>query len=368
MDMHLSPVSLYPGSFDPEWWTESDDGIHVSRSLRGCVTFSAHRQTYGSRGWLSLTVAHGQASQKIIISVNGYELALSRIEPRIAISCRQFDVLLPPFLLAAPVLRCTLISEVGTLRIRDMVLEVEPPEHPEAEVTDQEVMSRFASIGCDCEFGFAQRAVGIEPLGLLRFGGARSIFHLLHHLRSGFSDLLAPGSFRAGINGHGEAAEWFLTSADGTYALHTWQHPDSIAHDAVIEQTETRVRYLVRSLIEDIEDGEKIFVYKSFDYVDHHEILALYRALSRYGRPKLLCVTRPAPGRPTGSLIQLSGGIVHGFLGSMLDNGQLGNGSDWLALCHAAYRIFLNNAHGSVFSRTVKEPAFMHQVPNFTRS
>lgn len=150
--------------------------------------------------------------------------------------------------------------------------------------------------------------------------------------------------------------------------LHTWQHPDEITHDAIIEQTETRVRYLVRNLIEDIEDGEKILLYKSYEYLDHHEILALYRALARYGRPKLFCVTRSAPGRPPGSLNRLSGHIVHGFFDGMLNNGQLGNAGGWLSLCRDAYTMFQDGTPESVFSRTVREPSFTHQPPNFARS
>ena len=365
MDISPALAIRHDASFDPEGWEGPQDGIHISRAVRAIVTFPGHRPGHAGRAWLSLTVPSVQKSQKIRISINDYDLGLCQIEPRIASAHRRFDFLLPSFLLADPAFRCVLLAESGRLRILEMVLEVEPPEHPDPAITDQEVMAKFASIGCDCEFGFAQRAIGIEPLGLLRFAGTRTLFNLIHHLKTGFSDVLEPGCFRADILGFGDHAEWFLGNVAGNYVFHTWQHPDSITRDAIIAQTESRVRYLVRSLIEDIEDGEKIFLYKSFEYLDHHEILALDRALGEYGRPKLFCVTRPVPGRPTGSLTQLSSHIVHGFFRGMLDSGQLGDRDGWLSLCHAAHRMFEGGMQEPLIGRTTKEAVLQDPLPNF---
>ena len=53
--------------------------------------------------------------------------------------------------------------------------EIEPPLDG---LGDRDLMMGFESLGDDCEFGFAQRGSGAEPLSLLRFGGIR--LHRLH--------------------------------------------------------------------------------------------------------------------------------------------------------------------------------------------
>lgn len=365
--MGLSPpntsVISFNAAFDPSW-EYSQEGVYVSRAPRGHASFSGSRIAPGSQTWLLLTVPDPIISQKIMISVNGYELGICRMEPRTTSARRRFEMLIPSSISAQPVLHCLLVADVGVMRVLNMSLEVEPAHGLKADVTDQEVMAKFASIGCDCEFGFAQRAVGIEPLGLLRFAGARTIFNLIHHLKAGFSDLLEPNCFEAGINGYGQHAEWFMSNKARNYVFHTWQHPDSITQEAVTAKTENKVRYLVRSFIEDIEDGEKILLYKSFEYLDHHEIIALYRALSCYGKPKLFCVTRPIRGRPTGSLERISNHIVQGFFKGMIDNGQLGDRDGWLSLCHTAYRVFEGASQEPLLARSYKEQ-FEHPGPNF---
>jgi len=62
---------------------------------------------------------------------------------------------------------------------------------PAAELRDQDgavLLKQFESLGGSCEFGLAQRAAGIEPLGLLRFSGMATE-DLIGLLRCGFAGI-----------------------------------------------------------------------------------------------------------------------------------------------------------------------------------
>lgn len=365
MDSFAPPATSYRGQFDGRCWDHQEEGAHVSRASVAWITFGGYPKSHGARAWITITTPFEPERSTLMLSTGGVDLAVFSIEPRLNPAGRRFTFPLPPAVLAAPAMRCTLTKESGRVRVISALLEIEQDLLPSVDLSDQYIMSQFASLGCDCELGFAQRAAGAEPLGLFRFAGTRTLFNLVHHLDTRFADIVRPGCLHAGVVGRDEGAEWFMGNATRNYIFHTWQHPSSISREDIIKQTEVKLGFLVRSLIEDIEDGIKIFVYKSKEFVDQHEILSLHRALNAYGRTKLFWVTEATRERPSGSVMWLARDILHGFLGGLLDNGQLGNGSGWISLCRDAHAVFAQARGDHLVSRTVKEIPFRRPPPDF---
>ncbi len=115
--------------------------------------------------------------------------------------------------------------------------------------------------------------------------------------------------------------------------MHTHLEPDN--PDAFLKQMRRRLRYLARKLLEDLRDGEKIFVHKdTHTALDEHAATAIHAALRRYGPGQLLYVVAAEDDHPVGSLEQRAGGLWIGRMprGSTHENADL---DAWLKICDA---------------------------------
>ncbi len=73
-----------------------------------------------------------------------------------------------------------------------------------------------------------------------------------------------------------------------------------------------RMQYLRRKLIDDLTEGDKIFVYKSINGLSDDEARAIYRAILGYGgKQALLCVRLEDQAHPRGTLERYENGTVH---------------------------------------------------------
>ncbi len=201
--------------------------------------------------------------------------------------------------------------------------------------TDAELMTLFENIGDNCEFGLVQRHFGAEPIGLLRFAGLGDAYRLIRLLDDGFGSLGEPGSLRTIVVG----GEYWIQDCSYGVAYHTFRYPHDSKADVVLRENEVKTRYLARKLREDLENGEKIFVYKRTVTQDPHEILALHAALNRFGTVnKLLWVTPADEGHRPGDVEWVSDRLLRGTLRSIsLSDANDFDAATWLLLCrHAA--------------------------------
>lgn len=329
------PRLCFEGLFAEPDWDRDEGGAHVARSRASAIRFTVPDAAECYR--LTLTVGVQPQHHDLVVSVNGIPVAASRIMPTFRDRPRRLDYPIPAAQVAGTSVTCRFESGDLPVTILEAVMTASG-FMPKASVAldDKALMARFGSLGVDCEFGFAQRHVGIEPLGLFRFAGTHGLWNMLRHLDEDFAELTTPGAFTASINGD----EWFLGTATGTYVFHTWQHPNSISYHDIVRQTEQKVTYLARSLIEDFEDGEKIWIYKSLDDIDVHEVLSLHRSINRHGPNKLVWVSPATSANPHGSLEWVTPLMLRGYLAGMTDNGQLSNASAWVALCRRSYEAF----------------------------
>ncbi len=199
---------------------------------------------------------------------------------------------------------------------------------------NRDLLGRFEGIGDNCQFGNVQRHFGIEPLGLLRFAGVRDLHRLF---ASRFAGLGEPGSLVAYLAG----SEYQIRDHEYGLFYHTFRYENEITLGEVLAENETKIRYLIRKLTEDLEDGEKIFVYRRFVEDDLPTVAELHRILRGYGPVKLLWVTTGAPGRAPGDVEWAGPDLLRGYLATGADNDpSVFDPEHWIGLLRNALLAF----------------------------
>ena len=182
-----------------------------------------------------------------------------------------------------------------------------------------ELMSRFESIGDNCEFGLVQRRANSETLELLRFNG----FHvppefrlekLVAALASRFEGLAAPGTitvFPDGIAGQRE-----LIVRESAYEF--WYHTGIAEHTVELEVqcgNETkRLNFLRRKLLDDLATGAKIWVWKSAATRQRDQVQPLLDMLRSFGPNTLLWVTESENEHQPGTIEVLEPDLIRGYV------------------------------------------------------
>lgn len=192
-------------------------------------------------------------------------------------------------------------------------------------MNSQDLALRFESLGDNCEFGFVQRRMGAEPIGLLRFASI-PLPQLIFGIHERFH----------GIGNHVTAVqEGDFVLKDRLYEIS--YHTRIMAGDAetIVRQQAPRLKFLARKLIEDIAGAEKIFVLKRTDGLTLADVLPLHHAMRALGPATLLWVT--TDGRP-GTVRFHGHGLWQGFVDRFApwsDTNELSL-DPWLAVCRTA--------------------------------
>lgn len=173
------------------------------------------------------------------------------------------------------------------------------------------LVSKFESLGDNCEFGFVQRRSGIEPGGLLRWAVAPPV-SLVEAIENRFEDLyqfenvvpFTPKMVedrKSRIKFHSAMA-----STDGVFNLEPEQRRD-------IHQKEyEKIIYLRNKMISLLETGEKTFVYKRNSGVDTALVSRLSAAIASIGPSRLLYVK--ADSGNAGTVEPVSDSLAIGYV------------------------------------------------------
>ena len=198
------------------------------------------------------------------------------------------------------------------------------------------VYSRFESLGGEplgCEFGMVQREGGSESVGLFRWA---AISH----------DNLTEALDRD-LEGFGSESQTKLTEVTEFYGLrdtryglftHTFVKREDAPHDKMLLQSCRRMRFLAEKLREELNAGEKIFVYKSAAALSDEDLCRLHDALMRRGGRALLCLRLMTEHQGAGSVRivrrNLFAGYVEFFMnGEPTSHGSRFDTSSYMAIC-----------------------------------
>ena len=186
-----------------------------------------------------------------------------------------------------------------------------------------------------CEFGLVQRAAGAEPLGLLRWS-SMTIENLISGLDARFEGVEDPEALEVYLDSDDPKECWNLRIKKYHIVLHTFIPSLEKSREQVFSSAQKRMRYLRDKLIADLENAEKIFVFKHDDQpLTQAAVDALSRAIRAYGPGNVLCVCPLEEGYPESSLELRAPGVWVGRL-------DFSGGPDdwkkrlpaWWHLCH----------------------------------
>ena len=201
-----------------------------------------------------------------------------------------------------------------------------------------ELATRFESIGDNCEFGLVQRRCDTEPLGLLRFSGAFS-HDIVRGIEQGFDGIGEPADIAPRLEGKAGRREYMIHERKYGLVYHSFVYEGERDPDLLRQQEATRLKFLRRKFVEEMEAGEKIFVFRREGAVPEAEIMPLFLALNREGPNTLLWVAPEEPGHPSGTVEVLMNGLLKGYINRFApgDNAHDFSFEGWVALCANAY-------------------------------
>jgi hypothetical protein len=228
---------------------------------------------------------------------------------------------------------------IAEMHLARQLLGLGPAAAPAAHEVDPELgrlLARFESIGDNCEFGIVQRLAGIEPLGLLRWANIRAPL-LLQILDERFAGVGDPENTLL----ESKTSEYHLVDRR-YFGMHTFVNVGQTSEEEFFPRMCRRLRFLKDKLIEDLTDGEKIFVHKStYTPPTLEEMHLLKAAIRRYGNATLWFVRRPPSPDLDGSVEVVEDGLLVGYLSRLTSNPQAVRdyAADWFALCREAVRL-----------------------------
>jgi tetratricopeptide (TPR) repeat protein len=208
-----------------------------------------------------------------------------------------------------------------------------------AALTGRELMMQFESLGDHCEFGLVQRHFGAEPLGLLRWSGISP-----HNLALAIA---------ARFEGVGEANHTYvkLGAPGGEYFagdkrwffMHAFLRSSEFSEEQAFRKACQRLHYLRAKLLEDLEAGNKIFVYKKhrgeLTEAELAELLGAFQ--SAFPRATLLVVRVGNSQHPPEHVEAISPYLLLGYIDKFSDQlaAEYISHDCWERMCRRAWSI-----------------------------
>lgn len=205
-----------------------------------------------------------------------------------------------------------------------------------------ELMIAFESLGINCEFGLMQRHAGVEPLGLLRFAAMMvpmevHVEKLVDALERRFEGLGAPGTIT--VYATPDNGEFMARETLYNLQYHTGMNPKEITGEELQVRETKRLSFLRRKFVEDLEAGEKIWVWQAESLTRTDQILPLLNTLRAIGPNKLLWVVTADDAHPPGTAERLEGDFFKGYVerpGSLTRDLER-SAFSWIEACQSAY-------------------------------
>ena len=221
----------------------------------------------------------------------------------------------------------------------------------------RELMMQFESLGDHCEFGLVQRHFGAEPLGLLRWSGI-SPHNLALAITARFEGVGEPDNTYVKLGAPG--GEYFAGDKRWFF-MHTFLRSSEYSEEQAFRKACQRLHYLQAKLVEDLEAGNKIFVYKK-----HHgelteaelaELLGAFQ--SAFPRATLLVVRVGNSLHPPEHVEAISPHLLLGYVDKFSDQlaAEYISHDSWERMCRRAWTIAGAIARGDDAASNALGPA-----------
>jgi hypothetical protein len=205
-------------------------------------------------------------------------------------------------------------------------------------VSPDQLMMQFESLGENCEFGLAQRRCGAEPLGLLRFASA-PIEKLLPALDGRFEGMGEADQVE--VRAAEDQSEYLVVDCQFGFLYHPWVLVGEAEPEYIRQREMTRLPFLRRKLLEDLEEGRKIFVYHGMRRLTESEALRLFTAIRAYGPGMLLWVELHDETHRPGSVEMIRPGLFKAYIDRFApsENAHDLSLDCWIEICRNAYQV-----------------------------
>ena len=216
----------------------------------------------------------------------------------------------------------------------------------------KEIVLNFESLGgagLGCEFGGFQRFYGAEPLGLLRWTEMQPE-QLVAALEAEFDGVGTEEQTNLWAPEQGSDEEWRASDRRFGMVMHTFVRVDQVPEAEMFDQLCRRLRFLRTEFLEDLREGNKIFVYKNaFRTLTDTEIDRIHRAIRRYGNATLLYVRRQDEDKRFPLVEEVAPGLQIGYI----DKFQVRSDgiaasiptTSWAELVKNSHRLWQNASH-----------------------
>jgi hypothetical protein len=207
-----------------------------------------------------------------------------------------------------------------------------------SEVPASKLLMNFENLGDNCELGYVQRFHGCEPLGLLRFSSMPYDL-LMSALENRFDGVGDPENTILQTNPKNGHIFVSNTRYDMTAHTFIFEKEKAIDRQKFLQQQCRRLTYLRQKLITDLENCEKILVFRRMEFLSDDDIWALFRQLETYGPNSLLCVRFHTDAARDGRVEQLHDRLWVGYVKTVppTDIGWNANQPSWLNVCRQVY-------------------------------
>ncbi len=230
---------------------------------------------------------------------------------------------------------------------RPAAQSVVPARAQQAVDSAASVASRFQSLGggsdrddlwgYGCEFGYYQRSLGLEPLHFLRWASVPPLA-LIHGLRDQFAEISDSSKIS------------FLENEDPIWNMVHQSYDIRIDHTGIFKKDHgeveakrrivTHMSYLRDKFLEDLEDGDKAFVYRTFDHtMPNEQLQSMSQAIRAYGRGQILYVRLFDESHQTIEVERVSDNLLIGyidFFAPQPNNVLRDNLDGWTRICRLA--------------------------------
>jgi hypothetical protein len=172
------------------------------------------------------------------------------------------------------------------------------------------VMMELQSLGTNCELGFVQRTYGAEPLGLFRWGNT-PLPNLLRALEARFEGL---GDAENTVITMDAATEFQIVDKRFGFRNHSFAFQNKGATEEKVRERElVRLPFLARLMIEDLEQGDKLFCFHDAGHSSPDDIHRLLEAMQKYGPGWLLWIC-PGTAAQAGTAEFVHEGLIRGYI------------------------------------------------------